>query len=85
MKKIIPGLLLYILINSCGENTNQSSTQKTADTAIGKIEVYDTAALNAIDSNAAIEIIAKGYTWSEGPVWVAAKQMLLFSDVASSI
>ncbi len=81
MKKFIPALLLYSLINSCGENTNQSSTQKVTDTAIGKIEIYDTAALKAIDSNAIIEIIAKGYTWSEGPVWVSAKQMLLFSDV----
>ena len=81
MKRFMPALLLYILINSCGENTSQSSAQKITDTAIGKIEIYDTAALKAIDSNAVIEIIAKGYTWSEGPVWVAVKQMLLFSDV----
>ncbi|SFP54360.1 SMP-30/gluconolactonase/LRE family protein [Parafilimonas terrae] len=80
MKRFIPALLLYILISSCGENTHQSPAQKS-DTAIGKIEIYDAAALQAIDSNAAIEIIAKGYTWSEGPVWVPAKQILLFSDV----
>lgn len=80
MKRFIPALLLYILINACSENTRQSSAQNP-DMAIGKIEIYDAAALQAIDSNAAIEIIAKGYTWSEGPVWVPAKQMLLFSDV----
>lgn len=81
MKRFIPAFLLYALLNSCGENTNQSTVQASADSAIGKIEIYDTTALNAIDSNAAIEIIAKGYTWSEGPVWVAEKKKLLFSDV----
>lgn len=80
MKRFIPALLLYVLINACGENTHQPSAQNS-DTAIGKIEIYDAAALQSIDSNATIEIIAQGYTWSEGPVWVPAQQMLLFSDV----
>ncbi len=51
---------------------------------IGKIEIYDTSAANIIDSNAAIEVIGKNYRWSEGPVWVASRQMLLFSDVPAN-
>ena len=52
-----------------------------ADSAIGKIEIYDQRAADAIDSNAAIDIIGRNYRWCEGPVWVEAKHMLLFSDV----
>ena len=49
--------------------------------SIGKIEIYDNSAADLIDSNAAIEVIGRNYKWSEGPVWVPAKQMLLFSAV----
>jgi len=51
------------------------------DSAVGKIELYDKSAINLIDTNAAIEVIGRNYKWSEGPVWVGARQMLLFSDV----
>ncbi len=83
MKKIIAIASLHVLIYcSCAENSNNNKqAEQPADSAIGKILIYDAAASHAIDSNATIEIIAKGYTWSEGPVWVADKQMLLFSDV----
>src|SRR5690348_16647782 len=47
----------------------------------GRVELYDPSAASLIDSNAVIEIIGRNYKWSEGPVWVAGKQMLLFSDV----
>ncbi|MBS1661634.1 MAG: SMP-30/gluconolactonase/LRE family protein [Bacteroidetes bacterium] len=48
---------------------------------IGKIEIYDNSIAGQIDSNAVIEVIGRHYNWSEGPVWVPAKQMLLFSAV----
>lgn len=32
-----------------------------------------------------IEVIAEGFTWSEGPVWVPAQQCLLFSDVPRNL
>ncbi len=34
-----------------------------------------------ISSDAAIEILAEGHDWTEGPVWDEAEQRLLFSDV----
>ncbi|WP_164972596.1 SMP-30/gluconolactonase/LRE family protein [Lacibacter luteus] len=39
-------------------------------------------AINAIISDSAkIEIIAEGFEWSEGPLWLEKQQMLIFSDV----
>ena len=51
------------------------------DTSVGKIELYDPAAASLIDSHAVVEVIGRHYEWSEGPVWVPSKRMLLFSDV----
>ncbi|MDD1443859.1 SMP-30/gluconolactonase/LRE family protein [Dolichospermum sp. ST_sed3] len=38
-----------------------------------------------ITTTASVEIIAEGYTWSEGPVWIEKENMLLFSDVPENI
>ena len=32
-----------------------------------------------------IEVIAEGFTWTEGPVWIAQEQCLLFSDVPRNV
>lgn len=66
-------LLLALLVLS-GCTTKEVKT-------IGSIERLDPAIENLISSTASIEILAEGYEWSEGPVWVAKEKMLLFSDV----
>jgi len=82
MKKILFLVSLCYLAASCGCNTPQEKEKiRVKDGAIGKIELYDSSAANIIDSNAVIEVIGRNYKWSEGPVWVAAKKMLLFSAV----
>lgn len=53
-------------------------------TAIGKIELYDKTASALIDTNAVIEVLGSHYQWAEGPVWVASRHMLLFSDVLAN-
>lgn len=54
-----------------------SAPQKTSM----RIERLDPALDRLIDPNAKIEILAEGYDWSEGPVWVKTGGFLLFSDV----
>lgn len=34
-----------------------------------------------ISTNAKVEVIAEGFEWVEGPVWIEDQKMLLFSDV----
>lgn len=48
---------------------------------IGRIERIDPELDHLLDVNSKIEIIAKGFTWSEGPVWVKKEKFLLFTDV----
>ena len=40
-------------------------------TTLGRVEKLDPAFDAIVDSNAKIEVLASGFTWTEGPVWVA--------------
>ncbi len=61
---------------ACKSN-NEETKLKTA----GHIEIYDVEMLKIIDSNAVIEILADGFTWSEGPLWLPSENKLIFTDV----
>lgn len=79
--------LVSIIISYSCSTKNTHSEENPAikkDSAIGKVEIYDQSAVAIIDSNANIQVIAKGFGWVEGPVWIAGKQMLLFSDVKAN-
>jgi len=48
---------------------------------VGSVERLDPALDDLLPADAALEKLAEGFTWSEGPVWVPAEGGLLFSDV----
>jgi gluconolactonase len=48
------------------------------------ISILDAEGLNLLDSTATIEVIAEGYKWTEGPVYVSDSDYLLFSDVPAN-
>lgn len=58
-----------------------AACSKPAEKTIGTFERLDPALDNIVSADASIEIISEGYEWSEGPLWVGSKNMLLFSDV----
>jgi gluconolactonase len=64
-------LILLPFLVSCSEK----------EKSIGSIERIDPALDAILSANAKIEIIGEGFEWSEGPVWIAGENMLLFSDV----
>lgn len=74
MKKLLP---LLLVAAAC-------STTKEVKT-IANIERLDPALDAIIAPDANVEVIARGYTWSEGPVWVESQNMLLFSDVPENV
>lgn len=47
----------------------------------GTVILYDAALNSIMDTTEQAEIIAQGYEWSEGPLWIEKHNMLLFSDV----
>lgn len=76
-------LCYVIIVDSCGTKNgdNKATSLTRKDSAIGRIEIYEKSAVDVIDSNATLQVIGRNFNWSEGPVWIANKQMLLFSDV----
>lgn len=65
---------------SCGQKSPQEPVAE-APKAIGKIERLSPELDAIVAPDAKIEVLAEGYNWSEGPVWVADGGYLLFSDV----
>ncbi|MDH3243825.1 MAG: SMP-30/gluconolactonase/LRE family protein [Saprospiraceae bacterium] len=76
-------LLFALIIVAC--NSEKPREESTVKTGIfleqGSIEVMDSRLAEVLDTSARLEILAEGFVWSEGPVWVAEHEMLLFSDI----
>lgn len=70
MKLFLP--LFLLLFISCTDKKEKT---------IGSIERLDPEVDKLIGKDAAMEIIAEGHEWTEGPLWVAKHKMLLYSDI----
>ena len=68
--------VLVVTVNS------SSGEDKKAPKTLGKIERLDPALDAIVAPGAAMEIVAEGFDWSEGPLWVReGGGYLLFSDI----
>ena len=74
--KITYALALAFLV-ACGTPEKKTTSYQV----IGSIERIDPEINSVIDTGAVMEIIAEGFDWSEGPVWLEKQNKLLFSDV----
>ncbi|RXK61757.1 SMP-30/gluconolactonase/LRE family protein [Lacibacter luteus] len=68
-----------MMLLSCNNPSEQK--QETMYKTTRTIERLDPAINAIISDSAKIEIIAEGFEWSEGPLWLEKQQMLIFSDV----
>lgn len=68
--------LAAVAVTVCGAQAQQPDT-------LGSIIRNDDAINQLIPEDAEIEVLASGFTWSEGPVWVGSAEEghLLFSDI----
>jgi gluconolactonase len=73
MKKLLLPLALILL--SCGDTK----------TYVGEVERTDPALDGLIPAGARPEVLAEGFEWSEGPVWVPELKAVLFSDVPKNV
>jgi gluconolactonase len=69
--------ILLIASFSCTKKENNS----TSTASIGSIERIDPAFDAIVKADAQVEILADGFEWSEGPLWLEDQKALLFSDV----
>lgn len=78
---------LMLLVMSCNHKPKTDIAEnKVTDTIMDmfKIEIHDPSALTMVDSNDTFEILAKGFSWSEGPLWIDELQAVIFSDVPTN-
>jgi len=74
---------------SCKDSNQQkplesSSMENTKYKTVGSVERMDPALDQWIDQGAQIEVLAEGYQWTEGPVWIEDGQYLLYSEIPSN-
>ena len=75
-KSVLTCLLFPVLLGSILFAENYPTT--------GSIERLDPSLNRLIPMDAKIEILAEGYVWSEGPVWISEGDFLLYSDVPAN-
>tara|TARA_R110002049_G_scaffold9962_2_gene49654 strand:- start:16599 stop:17657 length:1059 start_codon:yes stop_codon:yes gene_type:complete len=91
MKTLIQAFfLIAVILVSCKEVPSKKEHDPIVKTNLNTIKAYPTfgfverldPALDAlVPKDAKIELVAEGFTWSEGPVWLPQEKTLLFSDV----
>jgi gluconolactonase len=77
-------LMLALALLSC--SPKQKTTEESGDTTntFGSIERLDPDFDALVNENTTIDILAEGFEWSEGPLWIEDQKMLLFSDVPTN-
>jgi gluconolactonase len=84
--RAITALVLALAVCACSSDRDAKSDKGAAPStsphrAIGTIERLDPALDKLIAPGTKIEVLADGYEWAEGPVWVSRGNYVLFSDV----
>lgn len=87
MKALAQSFLSLSLTLFCLTACQQAGEQQQQPPVriIGAIERLSPELDEVLPADAQIEVLAEGYTWSEGPVWEAADSSLLFSDVPQNV
>ena len=72
--------LIGIIFISCRE-TKDKAINAPSKATLGAVEKYSEKLYQVLNPDASIEILAEGFDWSEGPLWIAEGNYLLFSDI----
>lgn len=86
MKKSLSVIVSILVVISCSSpdrkvDLENKTPLKSTYATIGSIERLSGDLDALIPPNAAIELIASGFDWSEGPLWLEDQRALLFTDV----
>ncbi len=76
--------LAVFLLTACTTPKIQEETEALAFETIGSIDRLDSAINSLIASDAKIEVLASGFEWAEGPLWLEEQQALIFTDVPTN-
>lgn len=72
---------LFSCKNTPAENKESPAPQAPVFLAGGAVIKLDPGLDEVLDTGARIEVVAEGFEWAEGPLWLEQQQMLIWSDV----
>ena len=75
--------LILFALAACSAPKSQESVEQEVMT-IGSVERLDSAINALISADAKIEVLASGFEWAEGPLWLEDQQALIFTDVPTN-
>jgi len=78
-----PLVLLVLAAQAPGQKPGEAP-HAVAVRAIGQVERLDPALDALVPTDAKIEVLADGFDWSEGPVWLPKEKCVVFSDVPTN-
>ncbi len=77
--------LVVAIFWACSIPGSEGNVQGQLMTGIGSVERLDSALDELMPADAKLDVLAMGFKWSEGPVWLSADGgFLLFSDVRTN-
>ncbi len=87
MKYFILNLLILLLVSCAPQNSNSADSNLDSPSpsykTVGEIQRLDSRLDAIIDKDAEIEILADGFDWTEGPLWIDDGKLgyVIFSDI----
>ena len=75
--------LFLFVFAACSAPKSQESVEQEFMT-IGSVERLDSAINALISVDAKIEVLASGFEWAEGPLWLEDQQAVIFTDVPTN-
>ncbi|WP_339753550.1 SMP-30/gluconolactonase/LRE family protein [Algoriphagus aquimarinus] len=78
--------VLFLLAISCTSPKISTETEKVGFQyrTTGSVERIDSGLNSFLAEGAAIEVIASGFQWAEGPLWLDDQNALIFTDVPTN-
>jgi gluconolactonase len=77
-------LFAFFILLSCTAPKEKLTEASPKFQSIGSVERLDSAINSLITSEAKIEVLASGFEWAEGPLWLEEQQALIFTDVPTN-
>jgi len=79
-------IFIFLFTTACTPSSKKTESIISAKLyeTVGSIDRIDQAINTLIPEDAKIEILASGFDWSEGPLWLEDQQALIFSDVPAN-
>jgi gluconolactonase len=85
---VAAGAILALAAAGCrlaDQPSPQPDSAASLSSKVGHLESIDPRFDDLVSPAAEIEVLAGGFNWSEGPVWIPGADYLLFSDVPENI